>query len=127
MPSQFEAVAGSALGYSDDDTGSVTQATNKGTGVTLNTTSGVITLAGVALSAAAEADFAVTNSTVQADSVILLTVQSSAAASATDNATLCAQLDEVNAGSFNVRLTNPGAGNVDTNAHKIHFLVINNS
>jgi len=25
MPSQFEAVAGSALGYSDDDTGSVTQ------------------------------------------------------------------------------------------------------
>ena len=36
MPSQFEAVAGSALGYSDDDTGSVTQATNKGTGVTLN-------------------------------------------------------------------------------------------
>ena len=107
--------------------GTVTQGTNHSTGVTINSTSGVITLAGVALNAAAEADFAVTNSTVQADSVIILTVQSSAASSATDNATLCAQLDEVNDGSFNVRLTNPGAGNVDTNAHKIHFLVINNS
>ena len=107
--------------------GTVTQATNHSTGVTINATSGVITLAGVALNGAAEADFAVTNSTVQADSVILLTVQSPAAASATDNATLVAQLDEVNSGSFNVRLSNPGAGNVSTNAHKIHFLVINNS
>jgi len=107
--------------------GTVTQGTNHSTGVTINSTSGIITLAGVALNAAAEADFAVTNSTVQADSVILLTVQCPAAASATDNATLVAQLDEVNAGSFNVRLSNPGAGNVSTNAHKIHFLVINNS
>ena len=105
----------------------VTQATNHGTGVTINATSGVITLAGVALNAAAEADFAVTNSTVQADSVILLTVQCPAATNATDNATLVAQLDEVNSGSFNVRLSNPGAGNVSTNAHKLHFLVINNS
>tara|TARA_B100001057_G_scaffold53533_1_gene47541 strand:- start:6342 stop:7862 length:1521 start_codon:yes stop_codon:yes gene_type:complete len=107
--------------------GTVTQATNHGTSVTLNATSGVITLAGVALAAAAEADFAVTNSTVQTDSVILLTVQSPAAASATNNATLVAQLDEVNNGSFNVRLSNPGAADTSTGAHKIHFLVINNS
>jgi hypothetical protein len=107
--------------------GTVTQLTNHSTAVTLNKTSGVITLAGVALAAGAEADFAVTNSTVQADSVILLTVQSPAAASATDNATLVAQLDGVSDGSFNVRLSNPGAGNTSTNAHKIHFLVINNS
>ena len=84
-------------------------------------------MAGVALAAGAEADFAVTNSTVQTDSVILLTVQSPAAASATDNATLIAQLDAVANGSFNIRLTNPGAATTSTNAHKIHFLVINNS
>ena len=107
--------------------GTVTQATNHSTGVTLYSTSGVITLANVALNAAAEADFAVANSSVQQEAVILLTVQSPAAASATDNATLVAHLDEVNSGSFNVRLTNPGAGNTSTNAHKIHFLVINNS
>ena len=107
--------------------GTVTQATDHSTAVTLSKTSGIITLAGVALAAGAEADFAVTNSTVQADSIILLTVQSPAAASATNNATLVAQLDEVNNGSFNIRLSNPGAGSTSTNAHKIHFLVINNS
>ena len=57
MPSQFEAVAGSALGYSDDDTGSVTQATNKGTGVTLNKPSGVITMNDAALGAAENVTF----------------------------------------------------------------------
>ena len=107
--------------------GSVTQATDHTTGVTLNATSGIITLAGVALNAAAEAEFTVTNSTVQADSMIMLTVQCPAASSATDNATMVAQVSGVSAGSFNVRLTNPGAGNVSTNAHKLNFLVINNS
>ena len=107
--------------------GSVTQATDHSTGVTVNATSGIITLAGVALNAAAEADFLVTNSTVQADSLILLTVQCPAAASAVNGATLVAQLDTVSAGSFNIRLSNPGGSNTSTNAHKIHFLVINNS
>jgi len=107
--------------------GSVTQATDHTTSVTLNATSGIITLAGVALNAGAEAEFTVTNSTVQADSMIMLTVQCPAAASATDNATMVAQVSGVSAGSFNVRLTNPGAGNVSTNAHKLNFLVINNS
>ena len=72
MPSQFEAVAGSALGYSDDDTGSVTQATNKGTGVTLNKPSGVITMNDAALGAAAEVSFAVTNSTCTASDNIIV-------------------------------------------------------
>ena len=80
----------------------------------------------MALAAAAEADFAVTNSTVKTDSVILLTVQSPAAASAVNNASMHAELDEVNAGSFNIRLTNPGAGD-PSGVYKIHFLVSNKS
>lgn len=108
--------------------GTVTQSTDHSTATAaINATSGIITLAAVSLAAGAEADFAVVNSTVQADSIILLTVQSPAAASATDNATLVAQLDEVNAGSFNIRLSNPGAGATAASASKIHFLVINNS
>ena len=105
--------------------GTVTQATNHSTDVTINTTSGIITLAAVALAAGAEADFAVTNNTVTANSIILLTIQSPASASETDNATLTAHLDAIGSGSFNIRLTNPGAGSTSTNAHKIHFLVIN--
>ena len=114
-----------AKGIIHSGSGSVTQLTNHSTGVTLNTTSGIITLAGVALNAGAEADFLVTNSTVQASSLILLTVQCPAAASAVNGATLVAQLDTVSAGSFNIRLSNPGGSNTSTNAHKIHFLVIN--
>lgn len=102
----------------------VTQATDHTTGVTLNATFGIITLAGVALNAAAEAEFTITNSAVDTDSIILLTVQSPAAASATDNATMIAQISALASGSFNIRLTNPGAGNTSTNAHKIHFMVI---
>ena len=109
------------------NSGTITQDTNHSTTVEVNATSGVIQLAAVALNAAAEADFQVTNSTVKASSVVLLTVQSSAAASATDNASLHAELDDVASGKFNVRLTNPGAGNTDAAAYKIHFLVINNS
>jgi len=101
-----------------------TQSTDHSTTVTANATSGVITLANVALNAAAEADFQVTNSTVTANSVILLTVQSPAASSATDNASMHAELDDVGSGTFNIRLTNPGAGNT-SGIYKIHFLVIN--
>ena len=106
--------------------GTITQDSNHSTGVTIDATSGVISLFNVALAAAAEADFAVTNNTVKTDSVILLTVQSPAASSAVNNASMHAELDEVNNGSFNVRLTNPGAGDT-SGVYKIHFLVINKS
>jgi len=117
-------ITSAAKGIVHTGSGTITQSTNHSTGVELNTTSGVITLANVALAAAAEADFKVDNDTVQAESVILLTVQSNAAGSATNNASLHAELDEVEDNYFNVRLTNPGAGNT-TGIHKIHFLVIN--
>ena len=107
--------------------GTVTQITSHSTDVAaINSTSGVITLHSVALAAGAEADFAVPNSTIKTDSVILLTVQSPGASSAVDNASLHAELDEVNSGSMNIRLTNPGAG-ATSGVYKIHFLVINKS
>ena len=42
MPSLFDVTAGKAIGYVDG--GTVTQATNKSTAVTLNTLSGQITM-----------------------------------------------------------------------------------
>lgn len=107
--------------------GSVTQATDLNTGVTLNTTSGIITLAGIALPAGAEDDFQVTNSTVSSSSMILLTVECPRDINAVDGATLVAQVNNIGSGSFNIRLTNPGGSALSTNAHKIHFLIINNS
>jgi len=70
MPSLFEAAAGSALGVVSAQTGSVTQATSKATGVTLNNVAGLITMHAASLAAAAEVTFTVTNSKVSAGDVI---------------------------------------------------------
>lgn len=105
--------------------GTVTQATDHTTGVTINATSGVITLAAVALNAATNAEFTVTNSTVQADSVIILTVQDE---NTTNNAQLTACTHTITGGSFKISVFNPAAtGATSATASKIHFLIINNS
>ena len=107
------------------NSGTVTQATDHTTGVTINATSGVIQLAAVALNATTNAEFTVTNSTVQADSVILITVQDE---NTTDNVQLAAAVHTIGAGSFKISLVNPhSSGNTSATASKIHFLVINNS
>lgn len=105
--------------------GTVTQATDHTTAVTINATSGVITLAAVALNAATNAEFTVTNSTVQADSVIILTVQDE---NTTNNAQLTACTHTIADGSFKISVFNPAAtGATSATASKIHFLIINNS
>ena len=79
------------------NSGTVTQATDHTTGVTINATSGVIQLAAVTLAAAVNAEFTVTNSTVQADSVIILTVQDE---NTTNNAQLTACTHTIAGGQF---------------------------
>ena len=59
MASIFEATAGSLIGPTTG--GTVTQATNKATAVTLNAESGQITMAGAELAGAAEVTFQVNN------------------------------------------------------------------
>ena len=105
--------------------GTITQATDHTTAVTINATSGVITLAAVALAAATNAEFTVTNSTVQTDSVIILTVQDE---NTTNNAQLTACTHTIANGSFKISVFNPAAtGSTSATASKIHFLIINNS
>lgn len=107
--------------------GTVTQATNHSTAVTVNAMAGVITLAAVALGTGAEAQFTITNSAVQADSLILLTVDSPVEGSSTDDSCVLAQVTGKADGSFKVILKNVGDANTDANARKINFLIINNS
>ena len=70
MPSLFEVSAGKLAGPTTG--GTVTQATNKTTGVTLNTESGQITMNNAALAAAAEVSFTVTNSEIAATDVVVV-------------------------------------------------------
>ena len=118
-------ITAAAKGIIHTNSGTVTQLTNHTTGVTLNTTSGVIQLAAVALANDTNAEFTVTNSTVQADSVILLTMQDE---NTTDNAQLSCAVHTIAGGSFKISLMHSDATcATSATASKIHFLVINNS
>jgi hypothetical protein len=107
-----------AIGTTDG--GTVTQATNHSTGVTINATSGQITLASADLAAGAEATFTVTNSAVSATDVVIVNV-----ADDQDTGTLLAFVDDVGAGTFDIVLTNLHASNAAGNGGTvINFVVL---
>ena len=64
------------LGYSAAAQGSVTQATDKSTGVTLNKSAGRITMNAAALAGGAVASFVLTNSTISANDTMIVCVSS---------------------------------------------------
>jgi hypothetical protein len=116
MASQFEAVAGKALGYTTG--GAVTQATNKGTGVTLNAAAGQITMNNAALADAAEVTFQVTNDTVAATDVVIVNHSSVGTAGA-----YVVQVTAVAAGSFKVTVGNVSGGSL-SQAIVLNYAVI---
>lgn len=64
------------VGYATGAGGAVTQATNKTTGVTLNTVVGAITMNNAALAGGAEAAFTLTNSSIGANDITIVVVKS---------------------------------------------------
>jgi hypothetical protein len=75
-------LAGGELGYTAEASGTVTQLTDKSTGVTLNKSAGQITLNGAALANVTNVSFTLTNNTISAKDVIVLSVASGATAGA---------------------------------------------
>jgi hypothetical protein len=75
-------LAGGQLGYTAEASGAVTQLTDKSTGVTLNKSAGQITLNGAALANITNVSFTLTNNTISAKDVIVLSVASGATAGA---------------------------------------------
>jgi hypothetical protein len=75
-------MSGGELGYTAEASGTVTQLTDKSTGVTLNKSAGQITLNGAALANITNVSFTLTNSTISAKDVIILSVSSGATAGA---------------------------------------------
>ena len=116
-------ITGSDKGIIHTNSGTVTQATSHATAVTINSTSGVITLAAVALAATTNAEFVVTNSTCQTNSVILVTMQDE---NTVDNKQLACAIHTVADGAFTISIVNPhSATSTSTTASKIHFLIVN--
>lgn len=101
------------------DTSTVTQTTNRSTGVTINSLVGQITTDATSLAAGAEAKFVVTNSYVSAKDVIVINAASGQTAD-TSIPTVVAVAD----GSFTIQLTNLHAATADTGAMVINFIVL---
>jgi hypothetical protein len=107
------------IGYATGAGGAVTQASNKSTGVTLNTLCGQITMNAAALAAAAEVSFTLTNSFITATDVLIVNVASGATA-----ATYTATIDAVAAGSARITVGNHSSSS-QSEAIVLNFVVIN--
>lgn len=101
--------------------GTVTQATNRSTGVTLNKLAGQITTDTTSLAAEAQATFTVTNSKVAANDVVVVSIKSGS-----NGGNTAVTVKAVAAGSFDLMVSNnnAAAGTAETGAIVISFVVI---
>ncbi len=114
--------ATSGIGYGAGSGGTVTQSTDRTTGVTINKVSGKIVTASNSLAALAAATFVVTNSAVAATDVIVLNKSSGWINEKTDVRTL-----SVSAGSFSITVQDLDAVTAETGTGSINFVVIKGS
>ncbi len=111
-------LATSTLGYTTGSGGTVTQASNKTTAVTLNKINGEIVMNGAALADDATAAFTLTNSTIAATDVVIVNVASVGTAGAYQ-----VTVGAVAAGSCSISVLNVSGGSL-SEAIKLNFAVI---
>jgi hypothetical protein len=113
--------ATSGIGYATGAGSTVTQASNRATGVTINAITGAITTVTTSLAAEASAVFVVTNSAVAIGDVVILSMRSGSVALNTQ-----VEVTAVAAGSFSISVinNNVASGTAETGAIIINFAVI---
>lgn len=116
--SVYSRVNTAALGYATGVGGTISQSTNKTTGVTLNKLCGQITTHNAALAAGAEVKFTVTNSQVAANDVPVIAIKSGGTSGG-----YVVSVGAVAAGSFDIVLSNASAGSL-SEALVINFLIL---
>ncbi len=109
------------IGYATGDGGTVTQQTNRTTGVTINALTGAITTNNASLAAEAAAKFTVTNNKVEIGDVVVVSQRSGAVGAMTQ-----VEVVAVAAGSFDIAVMNGNvaAGTAETGAIIINFAII---
>lgn len=107
------------IGYGTGAQGTVTQATSKSTGVTLNKSAGQITMNGAALAAGVAVSFTLTNSLISAKDVIILTIGSGATATA-----YTVYVSSMAAGSAVITLRNLTASTSLSEAVVVNYAII---
>lgn len=111
--------ASQELGYSAAAQGTVTQATDKSTGVTLDKSAGRITMNNAALAGATAVSFTLTNSTISANDAIIVNVSGGGTAAA-----YTTYISSMTAGSAVVTLRNLTASTSLSEAVVLNFSII---
>ena len=111
--------ASDELGYSSAAQSTVTQATSKSTGVTINKSAGQITMNNAALAATTNVAFVMTNSTLSAKDVVLVNVAGGTASTDTYNCWVSGHA----AGSCTIVLRNISGGSL-SEAVVLNFAII---
>ena len=114
--------ASQEIGYSSAAQGTVTHATDKSTGVTLNKSAGRITMNNAALAGATAVSFILTNSLISANDVIIVNVGSNTTGSALGAYTT--YVSYLAAGSCLITLRNLTAATSYSEAVIINFAII---
>ena len=114
--------ASQEIGYSSSAQGTVTQATDKSTGVTLNKSAGRITMNNAALAAGAAVSFILTNSLISINDTIIVNVSSNTTGSALGAYTT--YVSYLAAGSALITLRNLTAATSYSEAVIINFAII---
>jgi hypothetical protein len=114
--------ASQEIGYSSAAQGTVTQATDKSTGVTLNKSAGRITMNNAALAGATAVSFILTNSMISINDTIIVNVSSNTTGSALGAYTT--YVSYLAAGSALITLRNLTAATSYSEAVIINFSVI---
>ena len=110
------------IGYAPGAQGTVTQLTDKSTGVTLNKSAGRITMNNAALAAGAAVSFILTNSTISINDTIIVNVSSNTTGSAAGAYTT--YVSYLAAGSALITLRNLTAATSYSEAVIINFAII---
>ena len=108
----------SELGYTAAAQGTVTQATDKSTAVTLNKSAGRITMNGAALAAGAAASFTLNNSFISANDIVITNVSAGGTAAA-----YTTYVSSMTTGSAVITLRNLSAGSL-SEAVVVNFALI---
>jgi hypothetical protein len=106
------------LGFYAGAGSTVTQQTNKSTGVTISYMTGTITMNNAALNAGVAVGFTVTNTKVAATDIPIVVIKSGATADSYN-----VQVDAVASGSFRIQIRNHTAGNL-SEAVVLSFAII---
>lgn len=109
----------SELGYTAAAQGTVTQATDKSTAVTLNKPAGRITMNAAALATATNVSFTLNNSYISSNDIVILTLSGGIATAGTYNC----WVNTMSAGSCSITLRNISAGSL-SEAVIINFALI---